>query len=45
MKNQKNNNVILLCGHGSRSKNHSINLKKIKKKLKKKLISKSSQVF
>ena len=37
MKNQKNNNVILLCGHGSRSKNHSVNLRKIKKKIEEKI--------
>ena len=37
MKNQKNNNVILLCGHGSKSKNHSINLRKIKKKIEEKI--------
>ena len=37
MKNQKNNNVLLLCGHGSRSKLHSINLKKIKKKIEEKI--------
>ena len=37
MKNQKNNNVLLLCGHGSRSKLHSINLKKIKKKIEQKI--------
>ena len=34
---KKNNNAILLCGHGSRSANHSINLKKIKKKIEKKV--------
>ena len=37
MKNQKNNNVILLCGHGSKSKHHSINLRKIKKKIEEKI--------
>ena len=37
MKNQKNNNVLLLCGHGSRSKLHSINLKKIKKRIEEKI--------
>ena len=34
---KKNNNAILLCGHGSRSANHSINLEKIKKKIEKKV--------
>lgn len=37
MKNQKNNNVILLCGHGSKSKHHSMNLRKIKKKIEEKI--------
>ena len=37
MTNQKNNNVILLCGHGSKSKHHSINLRKIKKKIEEKI--------
>ena len=33
MKNQiKNNSIILLCGHGSRSRAHSQNLIKVKKK-------------
>jgi len=34
---KKNNNAILLCGHGSRSVNHLINLKKIKKKIEKRV--------
>ena len=37
MKNQKNKNIILLCGHGSKSKQHSINLRKIKKKIEEKI--------
>ena len=37
MTNQKNNNVILLCGHGSKSKHHSMNLRKIKKKIEEKI--------
>ena len=40
MKNQKNNNAIILCGHGSRSIKHSINLKKIKKRIEKKIDTK-----
>ena len=41
MKNQiKNNSIILLCGHGSRSRAHSQNLiKKVKKKKLKKNIN------
>ena len=36
MKNQiKNNSIILLCGHGSRSRAHSQNLIKVKKKIEK----------
>ena len=45
MKNQKNNNVILLCGHGSKSKHHSINLRKIKKKIEEKINIKSLHKF